>query len=436
MSPDITDKYLKKYSPSTRIIESNNNSCKYAVVVPAIAEYENIITFLTSFSKMDPLYFNDTLLFFVINNHPNSSSEIKENNKRSVHLIHDLIKKRASGSLKIPGNLNIGLIDASSPGNELPEKDAGVGLARKTGMDAALKMFPRNEKGIIICTDADCTFENNYLTIIVNTFKQKNADAAVINFRHNLNDPATAEAVICYEIFLRYYTAALKFAESPFAFHTIGSAMACTNEAYINVEGMNKRKAAEDFYFLEKLAKKFPIEKINETTVYLSSRSSWRVPFGTGQRVNRFLSNKENEYFLYHPDCFIILKKWNELFLNNNILSGTDYIRASGMIDKNLTGFLILQQFEKDWQNILNNIKNKSGIMKQKVRWFDGFRTLKLIHHLRDNEFGTAPMFDALDKLFLLTGTESGIKRYTPVPEVSMQMRYLELLRKRDIDDN
>ncbi len=328
------------------------------------------------------------------------------------------------------------MIDASTPGNELPEKDAGVGLARKTGMDAVLKMFPQNEKGIIICTDADCTFEKNYLTVTVHAFKDKNADAAVINFRHNLNDPATAEAVICYEIFLRYYTAALKFAGSPFAFHTVGSAMACSKEAYINVEGMNKRKAAEDFYFLEKLAKKFPIEKINDTTVYPSSRSSWRVPFGTGQRVNRFISNKKDEYFLYHPECFVVLKKWNELFLNNNILSGIDYIKAAEMIDKNLAGFLILQHFEKDWQNIQNNIKNKSGIMKQKIRWFDGFRTLKLIHHLRDNEFGTAPMFDALDKLFLLSGTEIRIKRNISLPDVSVQMRYLEILRERDVDDN
>lgn len=212
--------------------------------------------------------------------------------------------------------------------------------------------------------------------------------------------------------------------------------MACTSEAYMNVEGMNKKKAAEDFYFLEKLAKKYPIQKINDTTVYPSSRSSWRVPFGTGQRVNRFLSDKKNEYLLYNPECFIVLKKWNELFLNDNMLSAEEYIRASEMIDKNLMGFLILQQFEKDWQNILNNIKNKSGILKQKIRWFDGFRTLKLIHHLRENEFGSSPMFDALDKLFLLTGTEFNLQRNSPVPDVSIQMKYIEILRKRDIDDN
>ena len=40
--------------------------------------------------------------------------------------------------------------------------------------------------------------------------------------------------------------------------------MLCTPDAYVKVEGMNKRKAAEDFYFLEKLAKIFQSVKSNQ----------------------------------------------------------------------------------------------------------------------------------------------------------------------------
>ena len=71
-------------------------------------------------------------------------------------------------------------------------------------------------------------------------------------------DNDETKAIICYEIFLRYYVLGLKFAKSDYAFHTIGSTMLCTPDAYVKVEGMNKRKAAEDFYFLEKLAKIYP----------------------------------------------------------------------------------------------------------------------------------------------------------------------------------
>ena len=34
-------------------------------------------------------------------------------------------------------------------------------------------------------------------------------------------------AIICYETFLRYYVMCLRYAGSYYAFHTIGSAMAC-----------------------------------------------------------------------------------------------------------------------------------------------------------------------------------------------------------------
>ena len=88
------------------------------------------------------------------------------------------------------------------------------------------------------------------LTSIVDEFNKRNLSAAVVNFRHNIEeDSPTTAAIICYEIFLHYYVLGLKYANSPFAFHTIGSTMICDHESYIKVEGMNKKKAAEDFYF-------------------------------------------------------------------------------------------------------------------------------------------------------------------------------------------
>ncbi|RPI69275.1 MAG: glycosyltransferase [Ignavibacteriales bacterium] len=428
MRSDNTGRYLKKYSSRLYNIESEINTCRYAVVIPSIAEYENIKKFLECFSRIDNFYFKDSLLLFVINNHQNSPPVVKEDNQQSLNLLRGMMKDplfRETG-------IQIGIIDASTEGNELPEKDAGVGLARKTGMDAVLKMFPHEEKGIIICTDADCTFKRNYLTEIVNKFKENNVDAAVINFEHPLDDPDTVEAAVCYEIFLRYYVAGLNISLSPFAFHTIGSAMACSSDAYINVEGMNKRKAAEDFYFLEKLAKKYSILKINHTTVYPAARKSWRVPFGTGQRVTRFFSNKDMEYFIYDPKCFFnVLKLWHELFFNNDIFTAEEYLNSADKINANLGRFLRQQGFEKDWLNIIKNIKNTSGIIKQKIRWFDGFRTLKLVHFLRDTEYKLIPMFDALDELFLYT---SGmvIHRDETIPDITLQTRYLKHLKELD----
>src|SRR5690606_28888963 len=107
----------------------------------------------------------------------------------------------------------------------------------------------------------------------------------------------------------------------------VGSAMTCDYEAYIKIEGMNKQKAAEDFYFLEKLAKQYSINKINATTVYPAARKSWRVPFGTGQRMNRFFSKTHNEYILYHPESFYVLKQWLELFNSDENLHTENYLQ-------------------------------------------------------------------------------------------------------------
>ncbi len=166
----------------------------------------------------------------------------------------------------IDSGLSIALIDASSKGKELGEKDSGVGFARKIGLDLALTAFDYSikKKKIMIWLDADCKVDKNYLCTVVDEFNNKNLSAATINFSHDVSGTGElTKAIIPYEIFLRYYVLGLKYAKSPYAFHTIGSTIAVDHNAYIKAGGMNKKKAAEDFYFLQKVAKNYKINKIN-----------------------------------------------------------------------------------------------------------------------------------------------------------------------------
>ncbi len=446
MIPLSVEKYLTKYSMSSWKIEAPQIAdITTAVVIPAISEFDNIKNLINSLAENDRKFIASTLILFVINNSVSSAIDVKENNKKSLMLLRQIIKKE--NTLKdefiykvISSGLNIGLIDSSSPGKELPEKNAGVGLARKIGMDLTLTIFNYNneKKKILICLDADCTVDNNYLTEIIQNFDQRNLSAAVVNYSHSCNgDNENKKAIICYEIFLRYYNFGLKFANSRFAFPTIGSTMVCDYESYIKVEGMNKKKAAEDFYFLEKLAKIFSIEKITNTAVHPSSRGSWRVPFGTGQRVNRFLSKVQNEYLLYDPKTFLILKEWLNVFSFEEILNADLLLHKAKEIDKRLFDFLTNQNFERDWQKIIKNSKTIEQINRQKINWFDGFRTLKLIHYLRDNDYPLINMFDALDIIFEMMKTtlpfdisDSYIDRQNQsIPSIEIQMKYLTLLR-------
>ncbi len=435
--PHRVKKYLNKYKSGSREIEcTNKDLINCTVVIPAISEYENVLKLLNSLSEMDNRYFQSTLFIFVINNSESSSEEIKTNNTKTLTLLRNIIYGNIKDNFidKINSSgLKIALVDASSEGNEMPANNAGVGYARKIGMDLALTILNYNsvEKKIIVCLDSDCIVEKNYLTEIIENFNDKNISAAVIQYSHSkAEDPEIEKAIICYEIFLNYYELGLKLAGSPYFFHSVGSTIACDYESYIKVEGMNKNKAGEDFYFLEKLIKNVSVTKINSTKVHPAPRTSWRVPFGTGQRIERFLNNTQNEYQLYNPVTFYILRDWLKVFLFGENLSADEYLKLAGKIDNSLNNFLRNQKFEESWNNISANSSGKEQLQKQKLLWFDGFRTLKLIHFLRDNGYPQIKMFDALDKIFAELKINFPDRDKNYIPDINKQKEYLELLKE------
>lgn len=436
--PESVKNYLKKYSLDYWSLETSLTSgISNVVVVPAIAEFYNIKRFLQSFSQLDPRYFNETMLVFVINNMDSSSDEVKLDNQQALMYLRNLISGNPEDVLSkeiLSKEINIGIIDAASVRKTMPNKEGGVGLARKIGMDIALNVFDFNAPGkkLILTTDADCTLQSDYLTETVSQSNKRNISAGVVKFQHDISgDDIFTQAIICYEIFLRYYVIGLKYAGSPYAFHTIGSTIFCDFESYVKIEGMNKRKAAEDFYFLEKLAKNIDIGIINTTTVYPDKRGSWRVPFGTGQRVNRFLAGIQNEYTLYNPQVFIILKEWLEVLSSTEKTEIDFYLQRAREIHPELIRFLRMRNFEEDMGNILRTSKTGGQLKNQKRRWFDGFMTLKFIHHLRDNGLGEINMFDALDEIFnYLHVPWIPEREKASVPELDVRKDYLEILRQ------
>lgn len=437
--PLIVEKYLNKYSvPGWQLKANSDKHFDNIIVIPAISEFENIKILLYSLLQNDISYLQSTLIIFVINNFASSDENVKKDNFQTLEYFDEIINNKPTDELSkrlIGSKCKIGFVDAASSGKEFPENNGGVGLARKIGMDIALTVFDyaSNNKKILICTDADCTFQNNYLPEIIDQFNNQNLSAAIINYEHDISgNYENTKAIICYEFYLRYYVLGLTYAGSPYAFHTIGSTIVCDHESYIKAEGMKKRKAAEDFYFLQKVAKITVVKKISSTTVYPSGRTSLRVPFGTGQRVNRFLSGEHDEYKLYNPKSFEILRQWL-IILNKNHELVSDYLIEAEKVHPELYIFLIKQEFDKDFSKILNHAKDKKQLSLQKKQWFDGFRTLKLIHHLRDNTFPNINTFDAIDGLFGKMKISCNINRDKgSIPELSTQKEYLELLRKLD----
>ncbi|MBN2538749.1 MAG: glycosyltransferase family 2 protein [Deltaproteobacteria bacterium] len=448
--PGNIEKYLTHYSVGTRwrIVSGSLRGIDTVVVIPALAESGHIFKTIAGLSENPPDELSRTLVVCVINNGDADvvSADAFTDNQRTLKILRRLIDDDGGD---VPNSrqsvyfdrirqsgLRVAYIDASSPGMEMPGKSAGVGFARKIGMDLALKVFnyDNDYPKLLLCLDADTLVEPNYLSAVRDFFEKERATTSVIAFAHQDADSADEQAAICcYEIFLRYYVLSLRWAGSPYAFHSIGSTMVCTAGGYATVRGMNKRRAGEDFYFLDKLAKIGRVGRITATTVHPSSRQSRRVPFGTGKRVIRFTEGNESEYSLYNPRSFAVLKEWLEYMSSCRDMDPETILAHAADMHPSLEMFLHMRRFCEVWPRIVTNSGDEAHLSSHFSRWFDGFETFKLIRHLTNNGLPPVDMFDALRQLMEMMGKKLPVEIQPGfVPPFQEQMGILDYLRKID----
>ncbi len=324
--------------------------------------------------------------------------------------------------------------------NDLPPKHAGVGLARKVGMDeAAFRLEEVGQaQGIIICYDADSSCDPNYLVEIERHFdRHPKTQAASIHYEHptqGTDFPASVyTSIIDYELHLRYYINALRFAGHPHSFQTIGSSMAVRCDAYQQQGGMNRRKAGEDFYFLHKFIPLGQFTEIKTTKVIPSPRPSHRVPFGTGKAVQDRLNAYEvgcttyamltfsalRDFLATVPELYPILESGDPVELESALVARYD----SQVIQGYFEGRDLLSQC----QSIYKNTANQEAFVKRFYRWFDAFQALKYVHYSRDLKYPDEPV--GVAALKLLQALE-----YTVDPSVS-NLELLEMFRKMDISN-
>jgi len=400
---------------------------------------------LASLAKNHPSSIQDSLIICVINNKVNAPTHVIENNSQTIRYLDALVGRKSlrtfSGERELhllltdiaDANMNMAYIDASSAGCAMPSDKGGVGLARKIGMDTALRLLQNDSSSsrTIVSLDADTLVQNNYLSVIKNHFAQ-GAKTAIVAYEHQMPADARERAAICcYEIFLRYWVLALNYAKSPWAFHSIGSTIAVSQDAYLDVRGMNKREAGEDFYFLNKLAKIGKIDYINNTCVYPSARLSSRVPFGTGKRIQRFLEGPhQDEYRLYDPRIFAVLAGWLRL-MNAMILEDENRIlKETDLIHPHLKFYLEESHFPLTWSRIRRMTKQERSLKKHFHDWFDGFRTLKFIHYFTREVYPQMNMFSALEKIFAMSGRFlPDFSRSEEIPPLREQIGILNCLR-------
>lgn len=366
-----------------------------AVVIPAYAEEENLFATLASLAANPAEYLSRFLILVVVNNRTNAPSADLNNNAATL--------QRLASLQRTP--LRLAWVDAASTGRELPP-GGGVGLARKIGLDLALaRLDYTSGDPLLICLDADTLVRPDYLPAIVAHFARTPEGGAVIPFCHQVGESAAHDEAICrYELFLRSYVLGLSLAGSPYAFHTVGSAMACRASAYVRMGGMNSRMAGEDFYFLQQLRRTSGVAPLHGTVVFPSARSSHRVPFGTGRSIARSLAGDPHAVVFYRPECFAILGEWLALVTQRPGSDAGTLVSGATAISLHLADYLDGTGFTGVWERLSRHNPRPAALLSAFHGWFDGLRTMKLIHHLSDGPYPRCGPQNSVPALFRQAG--------------------------------
>ena len=345
-----------------------NKTYDFIISIPCYDEYDYLFKTIISIQKQNNELLKNTLISIVINNSESENQKIIDNNAKTFQKLFEY-----------ESSLEFIVIDAFSKKNSINDKDAGVGMARKISVDVTL---PYCKSDTIICfIDADTKLSEDYLDIIHASYIKNQWKAATVDFEHLRDEPETIKIISNYENFLKSTAKNLKKSNSPYSYVPLGSTMICTQNAYIAVGGMNKRKAAEDFYFLQELQKAFGVFHINNILVYPSSRYLNRSYLGTSMRLKKCVDGALDINSLYYSSkSFKILSIWIETALNSEKISYEEMLKKCQEIDLDLSEILISLNFKKAWKGITNS-SSATHFKKQFHRWFDAFKTFKLLKY-------------------------------------------------------
>jgi hypothetical protein len=373
----------------------SNSRWQHVLVLPAYDESPQLLDVL---AKQQPDDGGMLLVILVLNRPDNDSNEHTNDALRSA--IQTRSSREHPAAPESIYTLNIHSLNSSTDlylydmerlRGPCPSSE-GVGLARKLGCDIALHWM--NGGAInsqwLCCTDADAELPVDYFSRV--SHLSHSTVAATFPFCHRpANDDVLTTASTLYELRLHHYVLGLEHAGSNYAMHTLGSCMAIRASAYAHVRGVPRRNAAEDFYLLNKLVKIGTIERLPGACIRLSSRASERVPFGTGPSLAaiRQLEDPLQALLFYDPQCFIALQAvlhclHTGLDSNWQLHSALEEQGLQRTLARSSVTAMETLGLEKSITHCRRQNSTQKQFDKHMQQWFDGFRTLKFIHALRD----------------------------------------------------
>jgi hypothetical protein len=341
-----------------------------------------------------------SLLILVVNGSEDASEAVHEGNRLFLEWIRGLFQVQALPLVRCEWKgLPVLLVDRASPGLCLPARQ-GVGLARKLASDLALSLYESGglRSPWMCCTDADVTLPGDYLSGLPSA--EAPGSAALYPFLHEPEGgDGQQHAMRLYECFLHYYVLGMRWAGSPYAYHSIGSSFAVHMERYAAVRGFPRRLAGEDFHMLNKLVKQAPLLPVQCQPIRIRGRKSERVPFGTGRALEQ-IQSLNGPYQVYDPAVFGALRLWIQALERFAAAPGEVELEREVADSDPSKGLLLSCLEEQGAIQAANRLREQAPagaqLRRRLFEWNDALRSLRLVHLLRDGGLSSISLSEAL----------------------------------------
>jgi glycosyltransferase involved in cell wall biosynthesis len=398
----LLNNYLIKHQSGFDLNQPADNRVGLIIVIPAYLEKELIFRTLSSVIECEPPSFKVEVIVVLNASETDSEPVIKEQKHCAIEIKH------FAQSNPLPSWLRLLTIEAYN----LRKKHFGAGLARKIGLDEAVRRFCQIKKphGIIACLDADSPVAGNYMKAIEEWFENPSRSGAVIRFEHPLDGDEypyeVYEAITLYELHLRYYLEALRQTGFPYAFHTIGSCMVFRALSYVQAGGMPKKQAGEDFYFLQKLIPIGGFGEITNTTVFPSPRPSGRVIFGTGASIKQHIEGIKKQGTTYSPMAFDDLKTFFSKAPELIYIPPGKFEEWTYKLTGPLRSFLLNSHFDKELAIIQQNSNSEKTFLNRFFGTFNAFKIVKYLNYSHEHFYARKDLFEAAAGILTRAGKD------------------------------
>lgn len=366
-----------------------------ALVVPAYNEEKEMLSRLLASAPSR----GGRLLILVVNETELSPESAREKNAaliRAVSEVSSRSESRSDSKLSLHSapcgrdGMAVLLVNSTGEASRLGPRE-GVGRARKMGMDAALSLYAVGKLISPFCgsSDADVHLPSDYFETLELPVPTRGSlpivSGLLFPYRH-LPDPSGELAPLMQEVELsfRYYVLGLASAGSPYAYHSLGSALAVSLPHYARARGVPNRTAGEDFHLLAKLSKLAPLRRVLRPMIHIETRLSDRVPFGTGPSLARASEERVagRASVDYHPDSFGYLQSFLDAL--TQICSAEDY-ESRSLITHALsqTPAWVGRSAIELWEDLKPHLRacpSAAHRLRRLHEKFDALATLQFIH--------------------------------------------------------